>query len=178
LAGASFARASIVYSIDEDFGGGQLLKGSITTNGLIGSIQSGDIQFWQFQAIGPVTFTIASSESGAVTQCIANPVGCFEATPTALTFDFGNPNANGLLPFSVGASGGIISFSSAPFGGGVVQNITMYSCVPTCVWSYKYFPPEPVVVGLAGAVPEAPTLAFIVAACVAGFAVRRRKLKR
>ena len=87
LTGLPAHASSITYQVNEDFGSGNSLLGTITTNGSIGPLATPDVTGWSFTATGVTNFSI----SGAA---IFNYSGmALSATADDLLFDFGGQNS-------------------------------------------------------------------------------------
>jgi hypothetical protein len=79
------ARPSIVYTVNIS-DGIEMVSGTITTDGLIGTLNASDITAWDLTAAGPVAFAENSSIPGAFLLC---SFGCgLTATATTLAYDF------------------------------------------------------------------------------------------
>jgi PEP-CTERM motif len=79
------ARPSIVYTVNIS-DGIEMVSGTITTDGLIGTPNASDITGWNLTAAGPAAFAENSSIPGAILLC---SFGCgLTATATTLAYDF------------------------------------------------------------------------------------------
>ena len=118
LSAAGLAHASpITYTLTPLTGvGGSQLTGTITVDDVDANsfIVSSEILAWSFQSTGSVSFSF-DSPSGGGFQCLgAN--GCFGATPTTLTFNFGSTTPND--PFAQFFSGtSVVQFLETAQGG-------------------------------------------------------------
>jgi hypothetical protein len=98
--------APIVYNVDIT-DGFEAVSGTITTDGLIGSLAMSDIISWTLSASGDLIVpSFGSSDPGAYIDCSSCPALALTATPSSLIFDFGGQGFVGfnvvVLPHALG----------------------------------------------------------------------------
>lgn len=159
--------APITYQLTFDAGGGNTLAGTVTTDGVIGSVAPSDITGWSFSASGIASFGISSADSGAQMFCSAE---CFTSTSTELSFDFANDDTTFTVPpvppfVRFLSSLSLVDWNDAGSG-----------------YAFEHFPQSIVVVGIAspegGTVPEPAVMALLGVALAAGVARKRVRGQR
>ena len=101
LAFASTASAAIVYNVNQTVQAGGVV-GTITTDGTLGSIGSGNITAWNLNLSGgAATFNLNNGNSGVFLTVPSHVT----ATAQNLFFDYGTPD-NGYLLFQVSFGSG------------------------------------------------------------------------
>lgn len=141
----------IVYNVNIT-DGTETISGTITTDGVIGTLVASDIVGWSMFAMGPIGGSFTSATHGSRVQCLIN-CGGLQATSTTLEYDFSILDA-GMLFDTVGVEGNQIFFRS---GGVVVAGVrgTFYVIeinTPTVIARVESAVPEPgtlVLIGVA-----------------------------
>jgi PEP-CTERM motif len=87
------AATPIVYNVNIT-DGTETVSGTITTDGMIGTLVAGDVTNWALSATGPVALSINSTLPGAIVDCDSMPsCGLVATADGGLEYDFSNPTA-------------------------------------------------------------------------------------
>ena len=179
MAMATSAQASqIIYNLSFS-GPMDNLAGMITTDGTIGGIFAANIVAWSFTETGTAPHTLSSADAGSGYQCFGTS-GCFTATATTLSFNFGTMIAND--PFANFESlGSVVQFTatiqSAPGSQILSQSPGSPGSFPRTV--QHYYGPTSDQIGAAApvAVPEPASWALMIGGFgLAGGMLRRRRM--
>ena len=172
LAFASTASAAIVYNVNQTVQAGGVV-GTITTDGTLGSIGSGNITAWNLNLSGgAATFNLNNGNSGVFLTVPSHVT----ATAQNLFFDYGTPD-NGYLLFQVSFGSGAQYWCNA-------AGIGTSTCFQgATVTPQSIFDPSVQVeartgvqiIATAGAVPEPAAWGLMLAGFgLVGTAIRRR----
>jgi hypothetical protein len=169
LLGINSASASITYDVDQHIGVGSVI-GTVTTDGMIGSLKASDFTSWNLTLQG-------SGASFVLTQANSMTWGSdtgVQATASNISFDFRNPTA--FLVFQDGFSSGSQYWCNS---GGLTACLSGKSDVPEYYLSLsaQIVPAEGnQIIATVAPVPEPSTWAMMILGFMGvGFMAYRRK---